>query len=195
MGFWETVLTTVLIAIVVPSFFALILLLKSREEKKIKFENTVRTRPPKIISGFFLGFALLVLLGGVGMMIYCCITDAEHTTVDTVIVASVCIALFSALGFFGYAYARFNYVVANDEGVLAYRLFRKSKFYRYEDIGSFQDTINLGMMGALTGYGKDGKKIFAIEAVHIGSSEVARLLREHGVSEKDKSQTDDKNTV
>lgn len=64
--------------------------------------------------------------------------------------------------------------------------FGKKRYYRYEEIGCFQDTMDLGMMGGLVGYDKDNSKIFAIEAVHIGASAVAQRLREHGVLEKSK---------
>ena len=183
MDLLETILIPLLIAIVLPIAFSVIWFFKAREEKKFKSEGTIRTRPPKILSGFFLGFGLVVLIGGTAAIIYCCITD-ESTTATIVIIFSLCVAGFSALGFFGYALVRFNYVVADNQGVLAYQLFRKKKYYLYEEIGSFQDTIALGMMGGLIGYDKNNKKIFSIEALHIGASEVARRLREHGVEEK-----------
>ena len=40
------------------------------------------------------------------------------------------------------------------------------------------------MIGSLIGYNKNGKKIFAIEGLYIGSSAIAQQLREHGVQEK-----------
>lgn len=184
MEFWETLLISLLIAIVLPVVFSFFWFFKVRGEKKISDQETIRTRPSKTLSGFFLGFAILVLIGGIAGIIYCCLTDAENTTALAVIILSVCIAIFSAIGFFGYAYIRFNYVVADAEGILAYRLFRKKRYYRYEEIAYFEDTISMGMMGGLIGYDKNGKKIFAIEALHIGSSAVAQRLREHGVQEK-----------
>ena len=187
MEFWETLLISLLIVIILPIVFSLFWFFKVRGEKKISSQGVIRTRPPKIVSGFFLGFAFLVLSGGIAAIIYCCITDNENTTATIVIIISVCILLFSAIGFFGYAFVRFNYVVADTEGILAYRLFRKKRYYRYEDISCFQDTINLGMMGGLIGYDKDNVKIFAIEAFHIGASAVAQRLREHGVQEKSQS--------
>ncbi|MDE7454912.1 MAG: hypothetical protein K2M64_03695 [Clostridia bacterium] len=184
MELWEMMILSIAIAIIAPIAFSVFWFCKKHEEKKISSTNFVRTRPPKLLSGFFLGFALLVLLGGIAGIIVCCITDSENTTVSQIVTLSICIVAFSGLGFFGYAYVAFNYVVANDEGILAYRLFRKKKFYRYEDIDSFQDTISMGMAGGLTGYDKNNKKIFAIEAVHVGSSNVAQMLREHGVVER-----------
>lgn len=184
MKFLEKLLTPLLIIIVLPVFYSIIWFFRTRAEKKLPQEESIRTRPPKILSGFFLGFGLLVLFGGIAGIIYCCIADGENTDTALVVVLSICVAAFSALGFFGYAYVRFNYVVADNEGVLAYRLFRKKRYYRYEDIGCFQDTISLGMMGGLTGYDKDNNKIFAIEAISIGASAVAQRLREHGVKEK-----------
>ena len=184
MWFWRTLTTSLLIAIVVPAVFAVFWFFKVRGEKKMPSEDRIRTRPPKAVSGFFLGFALLVLFGGIAGIIYCCIADSENTTVQAVIVLSVCIALFSALGFFGYAYIRFNYVIADADGIHVYRLFRKKRFYRYEDIGCFYNSTGSGMMGGLKGYDKSNRKIFAVEAVHIGVSAVVQKLREHGVTER-----------
>ena len=184
MGFTETLVTTLGIAVVVPLAFAVFWLCKKRGEKRMKNAERIVTRPPVILSGFFLGFALLVFVGGVAGLIYCCVTDRENTTVAAVIVLSVCIALFSAIGFFGYLFVRFNYVAADGEGITAYRLFRKTKFYRYEEIAYFHDQTALGIAGGLTGYGKGNKKLFAVEAVHIGTSAVLEKLREHGVREK-----------
>ena len=161
---------------------------KVREEKRFSAEGTIRTRPTKILSAFFLGFAFIVLFGGIAAIIYFCIADSETTTALQVIIIAICIAGFSSLGFFGYAWIRFNYVVSDNEGVFAYRLFRKKRYYRYEEIGYFEDTIELGMIGGLTGYDKDYKKIFAIEATHVGASAVANRLREHGVKEIRKGQ-------
>ena len=184
MDIWETLLTALLIAVIIPIVFAFFWFFKVRGEKKSSSQEVIRTHPPKALSGFFLGFALIVLLGGVAGIIYCYVADSENTTVSMVIAIAVFIAVFSALGFFGYAYIRFNYVVADTEGIQVYRLFRRKRYYRYDEIGCFQDTTNLGLMGGLKGYDKNNSKIFAIEAVHIGASAVAQRMREHGVRQK-----------
>ena len=183
MGIWGTLIVLLLIALTLPIVFSFFWFFKVRGEKKISSQEVIRTRPPKTLSGFFLGFAFVVLLGGIAAIIYCCVSDSENTTVSAIIAISVCAAAFSVLGFFGYAFIRFNYVVSDTGGIFAYRLFRKKRYYRYEDIGYFKDTINLGMMGGVIGYDKNNAKIFAIEAVHIGASAVAQRLREHGVQE------------
>ena len=188
MDLWEILLIPFLIAIIVPIVFSIFWFFKVRGEKKIAQDAVIRTRPPKILSGFFLGFALLVLFGGIAGIIYCCITDRENTTVSVVITMSACVAAFSALGFFGYAYARFHYVVADSEGIRAYRLFRKTKCYRYEEIGYFHDTLWAGAMGSLKGYDANDKVIFSIDALHIGASAVAQRLREHNVQERGQGQ-------
>lgn len=184
MGLLETLIIALLIEIILPVLFAIFGFFKRRGEKKITEQEVVRTRPPRILSGFFLGFALLVLLVGTAGIVYCCVTDAEHTTVSAVITISSVVAFFSAVGFFGYAYIRFNYVVADAEGIAAYRLFRKKRYFRYDEITYFKDTTHMGIAGGLIGYDKNNKKIFAIEGIHIGVSAVANRLREHGVQEK-----------
>ncbi len=184
MGFWETLLTSLIIAIVVPFALSFFWFFKMRAEKKFTADGSIKTRPSKLLTGFFLGFGILVLCGGIFGIVYCCITDKEHTTVTTVIIIAVCVALFSGLGFFGFAYARFNYVLADNDGVHVYRLFRKKRYYRYEEIGSFKDSTGLGAIGGLTGYDKNGKKIFTVDAMLIGASAVATRLRERGVTER-----------
>lgn len=133
-------LLPLLISIILPVVFSIFSFFKVRGEKNFSSQEVIRTRPPKSLSGFFLGFALLVLLGGIAAIIYACIADSENTTVSRVVVTSVFILVFSALGFFGYAFCRFNYVVADTKGIYAFRLFRKKRFYSYEEIGCFQDT-------------------------------------------------------
>lgn len=188
MDLWEMMIISLLIVIISPIALSIFWFCKTRGDKKLSTEGAIITRPPKALSGFFLGFGILVLLGGIAGIIYCCITDSENTTVTQVIVLSLCIVAFSSIGFFGYAYVRFNYVIADAEGVLTCRLLRKKKYYRYDEIGYFQDTINMGVMGSLVGYDKNNNKIFAIEALCIGVSAVAQRLREHGVKEKIQSQ-------
>ena len=184
MEIWESLLLSLLMPIIVAIACAFFWFFKVRGEKKISTQDIIRTRPPKALSGFFFGFALIVLLGGIAGIIYCCITDSENATISNIIIISVCVAAFSALGFFGYAYIRFNYVVASSDGIFVFRLFRKKIYHSFDEIGYFQDSTNLGMLGGLIGYDKNNSKIFAVEAVHIGVSAVIERLREHGVQEK-----------
>lgn len=158
---------------------------KIRGERKIGDKQIICAHLSKTLSGFFLGFALFVLIGGIVGIIYKCITDIEYMIESSLLADSICIiTVVSAIGFFGYAYFRFNYVVANVDGIIVCRLFRKKKFYFYEEIAYFKDTLSMGMIGSLIGYNKNGKKIFAIEGLYIGSSAIAQQLREHGVQEK-----------
>ena len=184
MDFVETLIITLSVAVAVPIAFAIFWFCKKRGERRMVGGERVVTRPPKALSALFLGFALLVLLGGAGGLIYCGITDSEHTTPLLVVIFSLMIALLSSAGFVGYLYVRFNYLAADGEGITAHRLFRKAAFYPYKDIVCFHDQTSLGMMGGLIGYGAGNKKLFSVEAIHIGTSAVAEKLREHGVREK-----------
>lgn len=175
-----TVLGTILILSVGGSVaFALI----TRGDKKLKGKEIIRTRAPKTLQSFFLGFAILIFFGGAAGCIYCVITD-ESMTAGSVAIFVICTLLFAAIGLFGFLYISLNYVVSTDEGIEAHRLFRKTKFYRYEEIAYFKDTINLGMMGGLEGFDGGKKKIFAVEAMHIGVKVVADRLREKGVRQQ-----------
>ncbi len=168
-----------LIMILVPVSIWVIVYFRDRGDKKISSEEVIRTRSPKILSGIFLVFAIIMFLGGIATIIYSCI-NSEEIDIVIVITVFVIIAVFFGLGFFGYAYARFNYVVADKEGIMAYRLFRKKKYYRYEDISYFK----FGIMGDLVGYNYYDKKIFSIDPLFIGVSLVAECLREHEVHER-----------
>lgn len=187
MDIWEVLLIAMLISVIAPIIFSIFWFFKVRGEKKILGQEVIRTHPPKTLSGFFLGFALLVLFGGIAGIIYCCITDSENTTATGIILISMGIAALSSFGFFGFAFACYNFVIVDAEGIHVCRLFRKKRFYRFDEIGCFQDTSNLVMLGGIIGYDKAGTKIFSIEAVHIGASAVVQRLCEHGVQEKFKS--------
>ncbi len=160
MDILECILITFGIFFGISVLGTVIFALKTRGDKKINDKGTIRTRNSKLLQGFFLGFALLVFFGGAAGCIYCAIADAENTTVTTVAIIVVSIVAFSALGLFGFLYVHFNYVISTDEGLEVHSLFRKKKFYRYEDILYFHDTTSLGLMGGLVGYGKHGKKNF-----------------------------------
>ena len=183
MGLLEGLVIAALVALIVPISFTVFWACKKRGEKKIANKEVIRTRPPVLLSGLFLGFALLVFFGGIGGIIYCSITDGAPT-VGIIILIAACIAIFTALGLVGYVLVRFNYVVADNEGISVYRAFRKKRYYRYEEIGSFEDTSNKGIIGGLLGFDKENKKIFSVEAIHIGVSAVVQRMREHGVIPK-----------
>ena len=184
MGFAETMITVLMTAMALSVTLSVWEFFKLRGERKFTSKGAVRTRPPKMVSIFFLGFALLVLGGGIGGIIYCCIADSENTTVAQIIVIAVCSFVFSGIAIFGYAWIRFNYIVADNEGVIVCRLFRKKKYYRYEEILNFQDNSKSGVLGGVTGYDKNNKKIFEVDGLHIGVSAVGQRLREHGIAER-----------
>ena len=93
MDIWRALLFPLLIAVLLPFVFSFFDIFKVRDEKKISSQEVIRTRPPKTFSGLFLGFALVMLLGGTATIIYCSITDSENTTTTVIIIASVCIVL------------------------------------------------------------------------------------------------------
>lgn len=152
---------------------------QSRAEKRLPLEGEIRTRPSFFLKAFFLGFGIVFFAVGVGVSVMLSIKDDVDT--GQIIAVGTIFPAMSLVGFFGYAYVRFNYVVSADEGIVAHRLLRKTKFYRYDEVSAFKDTVSLGMYGGLVGYGVNGKKIFAIEAVSIGAKAVADRLREKGV--------------
>ncbi|MDE5547542.1 MAG: hypothetical protein K2J30_00880 [Clostridia bacterium] len=183
METWELALWLSALVIVIPIGFLIYWFFSSRRKKNFLPEEPICTRPPKSLSAFFLSFAFLWLYDGTAGIVYFCITDSEHMPFMRVFLAALCVVALSALAVFAYMWIRFNYVVADNEGIYVYRLFRKHKYYRYEEICYFADTLWKGMRGGLIGYDINNKKIFVIETVQIGSTAVAQRLREHGVVE------------
>lgn len=150
-------------------------------EKKLSAEGNIRTRAPRamavLLLFFGIGFFAVGVIAGTVLIV-----QGERDA-ETLVLIAVCFAAFSLLGFFGYAYAKLNYVIKTDEGIEAHRLFRRTKFYRYEEITDFKDTIYQGAYGMLKGY-VNGKRIFAIEAVSVGAQAVADRLSEKGVKKR-----------
>lgn len=181
----STLITALLIIILVPACFSFLWFLKEKEEKKKPHNSDcIRTYPPKALTVLFLGFGIFMVLAGIAAVISIYVTDRENTTMQQYIIIVICFTVLACIGFLGYIILRFNYVVTDANGVHVYRLFRKKKYYRYEEIGCFLNKLEMGIAGGLICYDKNNKKIFSIEAVHIGSSDVAQQLRSHGVSEK-----------
>lgn len=186
MRFWESVLISLICALVLPVVFSTFWFFKVRDEKKLNMTGeTIRTRPPKILSGFFLGFASIVLLGGISAIILFLVYYSED--ILAIIILSAFTAVFSGLSFLGYLSVRFNYVILDDKGLIVFRLFQKKKYYLFEDIsyvegGNYNSYID--SIGAIVGYDENNKILFTINGLHIGASAVANRLREHGVKEK-----------
>ena len=199
MRFLETVIATLIIVLCVFFMAFRALCFIPQKDNKQRVNGGVRTRPTKFQTGFFIGFGIFALLVGAALTVCIFLTGGQHFTPLVISLIWVCAAVISCLCFFACVSMHLNYLFADENGVLVHRLFGKKKFYRYGEIGAFKDTTSDSfggsVSGSLTGYGLNGKKIFSAEAILTGTAEVVRLLREHGVAEKDKSQTDDKNRV
>ncbi len=168
-------ITPILIAIILPLVFSFFFRAKSKEEKKIENQDTIRTKPPKALSIFFLVFAVIFF----ALAIIGSISSLENIT--SLILCATIFSAFSLLSIFGFLWVRFNYVILDSDGVHVFHLFKKNSFYRYNEIGYFLDTSHLGMAGEIIGYDKNKKKIFAIEAVHVGANFVVQRLIDRGI--------------
>lgn len=168
-------ITPILIAITLPLVFTFFFRAKSKEEKKIKNQDTIRTKPPKALSIFFLGGAVISF----ALAIIGSIASLENIT--SLILCATIFTFISLVCVFGFLWVRFNYVILDSEGVHVFHLFKKNSFYRYNEIGYFLDTSHLGMAGGIIGYDKNKKKIFAIEAVHVGANFVVQRLIDRGI--------------
>lgn len=161
-------------------FFALV----EREEKRALRERILRTCAGKLMRGIFFGIAVFVFFAGTAAIIYCLFFSGENTTVQAVAYVEMVLFLISASALCFFLYITFTYVVSTDEGIEAHRLFRKRKFYRYEEISVFNYKTPKGS-DKLIGYDADGKVIFKVsESTHIGVQALADRLREKGVRQQ-----------
>ena len=184
MNFLRGVISSVVAMLLLAAVSLLFLSSKKRGEKNISSEGVIRTRPPKALTGMYIAILVFFVIGALVPVVYLYVGNDKNANVTALIITAAISLIFSILCFFGYAFTTFNYVISDDEGIHVYRLFRKVKYFSYEEFGAFKDTINLGLKGELTGYDKNNKKIFSIEGLHIGASIIADRLRAHGVKEK-----------
>ena len=167
----------ILIPIVITIVFSLLWKTKTNAEKKIPNGNFIRTKPPKTLTGFFLFFAIVGTCGGIVLGII----NRDNTA--NLIGVILTFSIFAILGFFGYAWMRFNYVVIDGDNIIVYRLFQKNKFYTFDDIAFYKDTTHMGIQGGLICYNKNKKKLFSVEAIHIGVSLIIQRLREKNITQ------------
>ena len=184
MTFLRGVISSVAAMLLFAAVSSLFWSSKIRGEKNISSEGVIRTRPPKALTGMYISILVFFVIGTLVPVVYLYVGNDKNANVTALIITAAISLILSILCFFGYAFVTFNYVISDDEGIHVYRLFRKEKYFRYEEFGSFKDTINLGLKGELKGFDKNNKKIFAIEGLHIGASIVADRLRAHGVKEQ-----------
>ena len=173
----------ILIPIVIYILFSIFWHAQEREEKKLTDENNIRTRPPKAISIFFLGFAILAILALLVGIIFAILNKENAPDLITTIVLFSLIVLLAFLCFFGYAWLRFNYVVVENNDITVYRLFRKQKEYSLDEIAFFKDTTHLGIYGGLICYNKNKKKMFSVDGMQVGVSFIVRRLKEKKIVE------------
>lgn len=159
---------------------AVLLLLFSKEktEKNLSYEGVVRTRLSKKMMIFFLAFALIGTCGGTVLgIIY------RNNKIELLCIV-VAFSFFAIIGWIGYAYGRFTYVIADSDTIIVHRLFRETKTYSYEEIAYFRDTTRSGVQGELTCYDQNNKKMFSIETMFVGVSLIARRLKEKNIVQK-----------
>ena len=167
----------ILIPIAISIVFSLLWRTKTNAEKKMPNESFIRTRPPKTLTGLFLGFAIAATCGGIVLGII----NRDNTKNLIGIILSF--SIIAIIGFFGYMWVRFNYVVIDGDNIIVYRLFQKNKLYSFDEIAFFKDTTHMGLQGGLICYDKNKKKLFSVEAIHIGVSLIIQRLREKNITQ------------
>ena len=53
----------------------------------------------------------------------------------------------------------------------------------FDEIAFFKDTTHMGIQGGLICYNKNKKKLFSVEAIHIGVSLIIQRLREKNIAQ------------
>ncbi len=169
MDFLTSILITVAVSVVLPVVFNLFYFLKRREEKKRK-ENTegeFRTRAPKFIKGFFLGFAILCFLGMIGVDIALIVTGES---LKILIIITVCFTLFGSIGMLGFLLTAINCEIVNGDTITVIRLFKKPKEVEISSIDSYR--LMQGIAGGLTAFDENGIEVpFKQVDVHIKKDE------------------------
>ena len=163
--------------IAIAIVFSILWKYKTSEEKKITNKHFIRTKPSKAISVFYLGTAFVAIGGGMILSFI----NGEFDSNLLIITLIVC--MFAGLGFFGYAWERFNYVVTNENTIIVYRLFGKKKQYCFDEIFFFKDTTRRGISGELICYNENKKKMFSVAALQVGVSLIIQLLKEKNITE------------
>ena len=171
-----SIATPVAIAVILPLVFNLFWFLKSREEKKQGIDKLNRTRAPKFVLAFFLGFAIACI---VLMIVVVVLMAMDPVPVWVFVLAVIVCILFAALGFFGYTWSRFKYEIIEDDGITLVRFNKKKKFY-YSQIVFYKYTE--GMMGTFVTYDEYGRILFNVEALSIGSKNLADTMQQHGAT-------------
>ncbi|MDE7083441.1 MAG: hypothetical protein K2O89_07055 [Clostridia bacterium] len=175
--FVAEIVTLVAIAVILPLVFQLFYFLKSREEKKSGIDKLNRTRAPKALLWFFLGFALL---GITVMIVAAAFMIRDREPVSAIIAIIIGFSLFSALGFFGFIWSRFRYEIIEDDGITLVRFNKRWKVY-FSEIEYYKFTD--GMAGGLIAYDKNGVVIFSAEAINIGSHKLVSAMQNNFVTE------------
>lgn len=151
---------------------------KEKAETKLSNEDIIRTRLPKAVMGFFFALALGGTCGGT---VLCIIYRNSKTELMCI---AISFSLFAVIGWLGYVWGRFNYVVVDTDTIVVHRPFRKKKIYSFDEIACFKDTTNASVKGELICYDQNGKKMFSIEMMYVGVSLIAQRLKEKNIVQK-----------
>ena len=156
--------------------------LQARAERRPDGIELFRTRAKGGTLWLFLGCGLFFTAGGCAAVLVLGFA-ADGMTLGRLAAVTAVAAVVAALGFCGYFAERFQYVAVTENGVMAYRPFRRPLFVRYDEMGWFSDRP---APAGVCVFSKDGKKLFAEDAAHIGAQRLAARLREVGVKERRK---------
>lgn len=174
MGTFEWVVMGVTYAVMIAlSITTAVFEMRKYKRDYSKAEREIyRVRTRKWIAVFFAVLDFVVLIGGSATLIYCSIMiePAPKAAYAAIVFLMAFIVL---IGVVMILFQGTNGVVVCEDGVWVFRLFLKTKFFRYDEIDSVLDRSELGTMGG--GYfffGKGHKQIFSL-----------MYLRDRGVNE------------
>ncbi len=148
--------------------------IKGYEEKRLPEGNNFKVQSTKSVRIFFLFISLVCFTFMIAVLF------SGLTPINILILESILLAL-SALPVLGYLHIRFNYYIVSDKNIIHMRLFGKSKVIEYSDMAYLQYYCKGTALGV---FDSKDNLLIDIGRLHVGTSKLAELLEEKGVTRK-----------
>ena len=173
----ESLITSILIAAVLPVVFAVFQFFRVREEKRQSGSSVGKIGLTKALIVFFAVFMILFFAGAVAAIVFAVLDPALTVSQFWIITGTVLV--FCALGLVGYICAKSDYIILKQDEVLVKKPFRKIRVHRLSEIAFYRDVQSYA--GGVTCYEDSGIPLFEVSYFHVGVERLTALLRERQV--------------